>query len=220
MRIMDPAEPISSCARCGQPHIRNGKPTCTGHVKADQPPGRPCRNHPRHGQRVCDSHGGNAKQNVNAARRRLVEQQAARVIRGQPVIPVSNPLQQLADLVGEALAFKDALAIMVNEKRSLLTGYTDEETGIFVERLKAEVMAYERALDRAGRFLEGMARLDLDERLARFEALKTEARVEFVNALYDHIRTSPDLHTVLETWPQLVRLAAEQVSRELRALAA
>ena len=64
--------PIGACDRCGRPHItRHGNPACVGHVQLDDGTERPCENSPRHGQQICDSHGGNARQNVAAAKRRL-----------------------------------------------------------------------------------------------------------------------------------------------------
>lgn len=63
--------PLGPCSKCNQVHERDGKPTCVAHVDELGKPLRPCRNFGMHGQRVCDSHGGNAKQSKAAAKRRL-----------------------------------------------------------------------------------------------------------------------------------------------------
>ena len=72
--IPDPKQ----CSKCGQPHAK-----CTGHRRD----GAPCGSPRMHGQTICRMHGGKAKQNLNAAARRLEDEvaRAAVVTLGLPV---------------------------------------------------------------------------------------------------------------------------------------
>jgi hypothetical protein len=61
------------------------------------------------------------------------------------------------------------LAVKVNALSSLR--YENEAGG---EQLRAEVALWERALDRCERFLTAMARLNIDERLAKISEQRAE----------------------------------------------
>ena len=65
-------------------------------------------------------------------------------------------------LAGEMKAFKEAVGEKVNALASLR--YKDAKG---TEQLRAEVIIYERAVDRYQRILVDMARLGLDERMLR-----------------------------------------------------
>lgn len=106
----------------------------------------------------CKNHGGSTPSHVKNA----VEVQARAELARLNVAPVTDPLTALGQIAGEVLAWKDAMAEKVNELKSLR--YSTENGG---EQLRAEVALYTSALDRCERFLSSMARLDIDERLAR-----------------------------------------------------
>ena len=74
--------------------------------------------------------------------------------------PVENPLEQLALLAGELIAFKDATSALVGDLKEL------RYKGKSGEQLRAELGLYERAQDRCGRMLVDIARLNIDSRLA------------------------------------------------------
>jgi hypothetical protein len=120
----------------------------------------------------CRKHLGNAPTVAWAAERERVEAQARAELARLDVVPVSNPLEELQKLAGQVLAWKDAIARMVND----LTGirYEDEHGG---EQLRSEVALFERAMDRCERVLVAMARLNIDERLIKI----TEAQARIVN---------------------------------------
>ena len=107
----------------------------------------------------CRTHGGNTKNHRTAALR----EQAERVLADLNAPPVDNPLTELARITGQVVAWKDGLADRVNELHSIR--YSTDGG----EQLRAEVALFERALDRCERFLTAMARLNIDERLARIE---------------------------------------------------
>jgi hypothetical protein len=107
----------------------------------------------------CRTHGGNTKNHRTAA----LNQQAERLLADLNAPPVDNPLTELARITGQVVAWKDGLAAKVNELTSLR--YSTDGG----EQLRSEVALFERALDRCERFLTAMAKLNIDERLARIE---------------------------------------------------
>jgi hypothetical protein len=141
---------------------------CKGH-KAN---GDACPNWAMNGQLVCHAHGGRAPQNKAKGAERTAEQAARRELARLNVAPVDDPLTEMARIAGQVVAWKDVLAGKVNDLGSLR--YSNESG----EQLRAEVELWERALDRCERFLSAMARMNIEERLARV----TEKQVEQMSA--------------------------------------
>lgn len=123
--------------------------------------GEPCRQPVIPGGSVCHYHGGGAPQVKAAAQRRLAEDRARRRLDEVDVASIDNPLEAFAQLVAEAVALKDALASQVAALEDLRSANNRWGT----EQVRAEMAAYERAMDRAGKLLEQWVRLGLDERL-------------------------------------------------------
>lgn len=132
--------------------------------------GEQCKHYAIPGTTVCRNHGGGLPLVRNAADRRVreakVEKQMLRALTRQEIQPVDDPLRALQELAGEALVWKDLLARHVAKLKS--PRYRNQ----FGEQLRAEVVVYERALDRAGELLAKIARLNIDERLAAIDAQK------------------------------------------------
>ena len=126
--------------------------------------GERCRQWPRRGARVCTAHGGNAPAVRAKAAENVVNIEATRAIRGKAFSPVANPLTALAEVAGEVLAFKDYLREQVNDLRELSS--TDDKGA---EQVDALLSAYERGLDRTVAALATIAKLNIDERLARID---------------------------------------------------
>lgn len=109
----------------------------------------------------CRKHFGTSATGRAAAERQRVDHEVRAELARLDVTPVEDPLRELQQLAGEVLAWKNALARKVNELTSLR--YETQ----FGEQLRAEVALFERAMDRCDRVLVAMARLNIDERLAR-----------------------------------------------------
>lgn len=160
-------------------------PAATGHGRQlcgaakRQGDGGPCRkpagwgtSHPGRGR--CRLHGGSTRSQSKRAADEEIEERARAVLARLDVAPVGNPLAELQKLAGQVLAFKDAIGRMVNELESIR--YETE----FGEQLRAEVALFERAMDRCERVLVAMARLGIDERLAKIEEAKARIVIEAV----------------------------------------
>jgi hypothetical protein len=151
----------------------------------------------------CKLHGGNTP----AGRMGAANQQARKELARLDVDPVGDPLQQLATLAGQVLAWRDSMAAKVNDLSSLRYQMSGEN-GDGGEQLRAEVALWERALDRCERVLTAMARLNIDERLARISEQQAE-RIERA------LRTAlTELGLGLEEQDK----AARSVGRHLRAV--
>ncbi len=143
------------------------------HCGAKTRQGRPCRLVPMLGQVRCRMHGGGSPQARRAAEVRVTEARVAAVVGELVTTPCDDPLSALTELAGEVLAWRDVLRREISRLTDLAT--TDE---FGVERAKAVVELYERAMDRASRLLVAIAKLDLDARFVKV----TEAQGAIVAA--------------------------------------
>lgn len=167
--------------------------------------GQPCGNaagkgtdHPGVGN--CKNHGGSTRTGKTSALRLQAERSLARL----DVPPVDNPLTELARVAGQVVAWKDDMAAKVSELTSIR--YSTDGG----EQLRAEVVLWERALDRCEKFLTVMAKLNIDDRLARIE----ERQIELLE--YALVTTLEELGLTVEQQ----REARRGVSRRLRAVPA
>lgn len=109
----------------------------------------------------CKLHGGSTRDQSVAAAVEQAHQQIARL----DLPPTDDPIGELAKVTAQVVAWKDAMAEQVNNLTSLR--YESFGEGSSGEQLRSEVALFERALDRCEKFLTAMAKLNIDERLAR-----------------------------------------------------
>lgn len=155
--------------------------------------------HPGFGR--CKLHAGASPSGRAAA---LAEQALAELERLGAAEPVGNPLEELARLAGRARKWEEILSAQVAALSSLTY------TGNGSEQLRAIVPLWERALLMAQRFAESLARLRIDDRLARITAAQNQAladvMIRFADGLLAWHGTGND------------PAAREEVARLLRAL--
>lgn len=138
--------------------------TCTATARS----GSRCRKRPEPGMTVCRMHGGATRQAREAARLRLLEAKVQGELERREIRPVVNPVEHLAELGGEVLAWHDLCRTHLQHLRSW--DYTDLRG---VEDVRALIALYERSLERAVSTMERMARLGLDA-----ETLRQQLRIE------------------------------------------
>lgn len=159
--------------------------TCSATAKST---GQPCQQRAAAGATVCRFHGGRAPQVRAKAKQRLLAAQAAEELARLDVDPVADPLTLLADLLGQAVAFKDVLAARVNELQDNLRFTDDKGT----EQLRSEVALWERALDRCERFAVNIARLNIDERLAQISRQQLDMVVDALQLVLTELGLSEE----------------------------
>jgi hypothetical protein len=140
---------------------------------------RPCRQpagwHTGHeGFGRCSWHGGNAPSGVKAAETQRLEGEARAVLARLDVPAVGDPLRELQKIAGQVVAYKDVCAQVVNR---LSADDVRFESTLSVEQLRSEVGMWERSLTMAVATLTSLAKLNIDERLARI----TEEQGRLVN---------------------------------------
>jgi len=165
--------------------------------------GTPCKGYAIIGATVCAAHGGRLPRVKAAAAASVVERRVAAELARLDVEPVDDPLAALAILAGQILAWRDAMA----DRVAALTSLRYEGIGAG-EQLRAEVALWERALDRAERVLVAMARLNIDERLARISERQVAIMERAVRA------TLAEMGLDLEAQDD----AARKLGRHLRAV--
>lgn len=184
------------CDQCGHVHAK-----CIRHRKHRDDDGNlvPCGGSPMRGQDVCRMHGGSSPQAKAAAARRLARQEAVATLAQVEVVPVGDPLDALAQVASEAVALKDHFANLVAELGKTMA-FTDR---LGEQKLDARVALYERALDRAHRFLADWVRLGFEDRKVQLDEIRTARVVAFVRGvLADHGIAIEDDRTrqILRTW--------------------
>ena len=150
------------------------------------------------GATVCNKHGGSAPQVRARAQMRLAEQRA--LLGSSTGKPVTDALTALQHLAGELVQFKEDARLAVEKLEQIRY-----QAGAG-EQLRAEVALYERALSAAGKLLVDIARLNLEERLARVE----ERQVELLSQAFERGLVASGLDAVAQ------REVRVSVARELR----
>jgi hypothetical protein len=131
---------------------------CTAHSKQT---GERCRKRRRPGLTVCFYHGGKAPLADVKVRETLA-------IRGMdalrdPVRPVTDPLGDLLSVAARATRLMEVLEEQTSALKAMrYTAGAGEQT-------RAELLAYERSLDRCARILADIVKLGIDERMARVD---------------------------------------------------
>jgi hypothetical protein len=154
--------PIHRCGECGTAvapsRVRSGD-NCPRHPDAEPMPGG-CERRLAVGAVRCRWHSGTQPNVVAKQAERVIEAQVQSLLKVEGSEPVSNPYEALAKLLGEVVQVKDAFGEKVAELQSLTV-----EDQLGREDVRALLAAYERALDRCGRFLVDASRLNLDHHL-------------------------------------------------------
>jgi len=150
--------------------------------------GQPCGKLAIPGGTVCYYHGGRAKQVRAKAAERIVEDDVRQALAQLDVAPVDDPLTEMSRLAGQVVAFKDAMARMVNDLEDRIR-YEDVKGS---EQLRSEVAVWERALDRCNTVLGTMARLKIDERLAAISEKQAAVVIAAIDAALDAVDVPRD----------------------------
>lgn len=139
--------------------------------------GQQCAQLVRADAKVCRFHGGKAPQVRAKVDERALLAQAASYVHQNGWQPVINPLTALADVAGEITSMKDFLRERVQAIGQRIRETSDKGD----EQLRAELAAYQVALRDVVGALNTIARLNIDERLARI----SEAQGQMILRAFD-----------------------------------
>lgn len=163
-------------------HAGDGKPKC-GAQKRQGAPGETCTlvagfgtDHVGVGR--CKFHGGNTRNQRAAAQAELADREARQVLATLDVSPVGDPFAALSRLAGQVVAWQEAISSIVND----LGDRIRYEGASGSEQLRAEIALYERAMDRTGQILGMIAKLNIEDRMARVTERQAEALVSALEA--------------------------------------
>lgn len=173
---------------------------CSGTRSTD---GMPCEGYAVNGSSVCVAHGGKAPQVKAKAAGNLIEEKAARRLHHMDAEPCTDPLGALQRLAGRALQLEQVIGEIVNEMSAFR--YESMAGG---EQLRSEIAVLERAMDRCGKLLVDIAKLNIDERLARVTEQQTEQVAAALTAVLAELGMPQDQQ----------RAARAGVARHLRAV--
>jgi hypothetical protein len=138
--------------------------------------------HPGAGK--CRKHFGSSPNGIKAAERERTEAEARKLLDGiGEYDPVTDPVDQLRRLAGRAVRWLDVLEnIIVDLERLRYSTKT-------AEQIDGRIVVFERAMDRCSTILQGLARLNLDERSVRVQ----EAQVGILAAALHQALAETDL---------------------------
>jgi hypothetical protein len=117
--------------------------------------------------------------------------------------PIDNPLTELAKLAGEVVAWKELIAGYVADLNSVR--YSTDAG----EQVRGEIVLFERALDRCAVVLTAIARLNIDDRLARVSERQAATVADALSAVLADMGMSHEQQ----------REARTRVARHLRSVA-
>jgi hypothetical protein len=126
----------------------------------------------------CRLHGGNTRNQRAAAHAQQAEQQARALLADLEVPVIDNPFTALSKLAGQVVAWHETIAGIVNQ----LGDRIRYEGAAGNEQLRAEIVLYERAMDRCASVLGMIARLNIEDRMARVSERQAEIVVSAIEA--------------------------------------
>lgn len=125
----------------------------------------------------CKLHGGKTPNQAISAARQMAEEEARIVLAELGSPEVTDPFSALMQLAGEVLAWQKATAELVNRLEKIRYQGANGS-----EQTRAEILLYERAMDRAITVLSAIARLNIEDRLASISERQAEAVISAINA--------------------------------------
>ena len=168
------------------PRAKPGEPECGAHLP-NKPPDAKCRNPAGYktdhfGAGSCYRHGGSTPNGSKYGRAIILDREIRKLLAVEGYEPITDPYTALSNLAGEVVKLKDVLLGKVEELTDLRTTLLSEKA--VAEQIDVVFAAYERALDRCERVLSNMARLDLEDRIAKLHArINNDAAVKIISAL-------------------------------------
>ena len=176
--------------------------TCTATAKST---GERCTRPVGDGFTVCRFHGGATPNAIAGAQIRAFENRARNLlVKYDDRAPIANPFEELLALASEVVAFKDAVATLVGDLGERVTGFDKEG----FEQLRPEIMAYERAMDRAAAILAKIVQLGIEDRMARVSERQAEVFAQLIDGIVTDLGHDPTNPVIAATVARRLQLAS------------
>lgn len=163
-------------------------PRCTAKTSS----GRPCKQRPIKGGRVCVTHGGRAPQVRMKAAERVLEARIAGEVQRQGIEPIGDPYELLLAVAGEAVAF----LALARQNLGVLTSWSQVDA-MGAEGVRVAVTVYESALDRVIDTAAKIIKLNAVDKQVEIQARAVEVRsaevLDFIGATFSHAVRVADL---------------------------
>lgn len=144
------------------------KPHCHARTKGATSRDGRCHRWPVKDSTRCRVHGGATPQAKLKAATIQLERNIGLAVEAMGIAPVKNPLLELQTVAGRVTAWLDVCQQYLSVVSGM--GYSTEAG----EQVRAEILVWERALDRAVATLATLAKLNIDARLAAIEERQAE----------------------------------------------
>lgn len=184
--------------------VRAGK-VCPKHPDAEVGDGT-CRQPVARNGLKCKTHGFGSPTWQGAERRREAKERARLLLDVEGLDPVTDPLAALAQLAAEVLGVKDVLRRQVEALEALTY-----EDSIDREEVRALMAAYERALDRSGKLLTDMGRMDLEDKLTRRKQALEAEQGRLITEAFRSVVASPDAGLTTLQQDRLAKMMAARL---------
>lgn len=130
----------------------------------------------------CSWHGGCTPASNRAAAREKVQEQARRELARRNAPPVTNPFAALRRLAGEAEAWRETCAYLLNKLGEDEIRYSGQVGGLRAEMLRSEVSMYQDSIRQSASILTALAKLDVETAWVALEERKAEMLAEAFKA--------------------------------------
>ena len=149
--------------------------------------GEPCKRWAITGGTVCPVHGGTAPTVRARAQERALEVRLNGELVRRGWEPVTDPVAWYQDIAGEVRTFLEVCREAVGDLHEI--GYRDR---IGTENVRAALLLYERALDRAQRTADAMLARGIEAKAARLADQGATALIADLTTLIEWARASDD----------------------------
>lgn len=133
-------------------------------------------------------HGGRNPAAKAVGRQRDTERKATEAVMrkfGDSGTPVTDPIGTLCSIAGRAVRFMELLGNQVDELDKV------RGAGERADQIRAEIVLYERSMNRAATIVESLIRMGIAERLVKAEEGQTAAIVAFIDGVLADLGHNP-----------------------------
>lgn len=144
-----------------------------------------------HGALVCHKHGGKLPPVRKAAVKNVTEAKVRREIESMRDVPQMTGVGDIYTELLEVASMCRQWRLLLGDRVSYLNnlGYSSLESG---EQIRADVLLFERSLERSAKVGEALARLNLDERKAALDE-RTAAQLGLcIQAILNDLDLTPE----------------------------